>query len=424
MKINYVIIGLGKSGQAAEALLLKTGVSKNNIFTFDEKNQTANLKQWSEIASIDPGVLVVSPGVPLFNPHIIKLKEKGWVVTSEINLACLHLKNEIIIGITGSVGKSTVTTLIGEALSNEDSFCFVGGNLGIPFSQYALQLLSGSPRARYIVLELSSYQLENSAQLKLDYSVLTYLSSNHLERYSSLEEYYKTKCHISEVTKTKCFLNKNSSDLVSYKKNILCQNELVNFEDSPWKNEISRTALIGLHNKDNVALALAVCKELNVSSKSIEKLLSYKGLPHRLENIGVAYKNNLFINDSKATSMDSVKVAVAASLEITPNQSYLYLLLGGKDKNLPWEDLFSIGQNKKIKFIFFGECGQLAQQKSKLDGPYYKNLSVALEQLKPSLEMNDVVLLSPGGTSLDEFKNFEERGNFFRKVIAENYSSK
>lgn len=414
---TFVIVGIGKSGLAAKSLLLATGHASDTVFTFDEKNPAADYATWEPLSELPVGTLVVSPGVPLSSPGLIHLQNKGWNLTSEINLACAYLKDEVLIGITGSVGKSTVTSLLGASLQKDDPHAFVGGNLGIPFCEYALQVVNGKPRARYVALELSSYQLENCSALHLDYSAITFLSANHLERYPSTDAYYQTKCNIGKFTRNFCVLNSSSSDLVRYQNKILCQKILVNH-----KNLTETPTLIGDHNLDNVAVALTLANLLHLSETAKKKLLQFSGLSHRLETVG-RFNETLFINDSKATAMDSVLVATQAALTQVSKGSRLHLLLGGKDKNLPWEDLKILEKENNINFLFFGHCGELAKTKSQLNGYVFPQLGLALQAVFSLVQKGDVVLLSPGGTSLDEFKNFEERGNYFKEIVKKNYQN-
>lgn len=419
----FVIIGIGKSGLAAKNLLLATGHDTTTIFTFDEKNPTAQFTQWNELDKLPRGTLIVSPGVSLQSPGLVSLRKKGWAITSEINLACAYLTDEIIIGITGSVGKSTVTSLLGVAAQFDDPHAFVGGNLGTPFCQYALDLVVKKTKARYIVIELSSYQLENCSSLHLDYSAITFLSSNHLERYPNAEAYYLTKCAIGKMTKHVCVLNASSADILRYQNYISGSKLLINYKTSTEKPFLEKSALIGEHNLDNLALAYELAQLLKLSSAAQQSMLQFKGLNHRLETVGV-FNQNLFINDSKATAMDSVLVAMHAALSKVEPGGKLYLLLGGKDKNLPWEDLKVLASEKNIEFLFFGQCALIAQAKSGLPGLIFEKLEKALATLLPRMTSKNVILLSPGGTSLDEFNNFEERGNFFKKTIHDFYSIK
>jgi len=416
LKKPFVVIGLGKSGLAAAELLKTAGINPNDIKLFDEK-KSSDLKSWDDFNQFTPGTLVVSPGVPLKNPHLVNLVQAGWQLTSEISLACLFLQNEKIVGVTGSVAKSTVTTLIGLAAKHDDTHAFVGGNIGIPFAEYATAILKGQPRAKWVILELSSYQLENCQNLKLEHSVITFLTSNHLERYDSVKSYYLTKCAIGDMTKEVCVINKSSADLSTYQKHISCKTISINSQNFENQQLLSSINLLGEHNRDNFTLAYTICKLCSFSDSAILKMAKYTGLNHRLEI--VSQQNDiLYINDSKATAMDSVQVAVKASLEKLKYNAHLHLLLGGKDKNLPWQDLQNLNSNQQIKIYFFGECGELAKSKmANLTGLYKKSLGESLDLAFKSARQHDIVLMSPGGTSLDEFKNFEERGDFFKNKV-------
>ena len=219
LKTPIAIVGLGLSGESAYKFLLASGYKKSDLILFDEKSPKAEVSDPDILFSkYHPQTLVVSPGVPLSKPWIQAAKSRGVKITSELNLAASIIKDEIIIGITGSVGKSTTTALIGDALSKIDKDTFVGGNLGTAFCDYALGIVEESrARAKWIVLELSSYQLENCEDIFLDFGVITYFTPNHLERYPSLNDYYNTKLKIIDFCKGPCILNQDSTELFSFK---------------------------------------------------------------------------------------------------------------------------------------------------------------------------------------------------------------
>lgn len=416
LKPPIAVIGLGKSGLAAAAVLRASGFTESDLLLFDEKDSSAQISDVATLVSLQPKTLVVSPGVPLKLGWIQELIAGGAQLTSEINLAASLLTTEKVIGITGSVGKSTVTSILGAGLKSFEETSFVGGNLGTAFCEYALARLKSAPAARWIVLELSSYQLENCDQLKLHASVITYLSPNHMERYENLAHYYNTKMKITGLTETFCLFNKTSADCAAYAEKSFCKYFLINSESSAIQNYLPKLFLIGAHNRDNFTLAAEMALRLGWPEKSIQAMSEYRGLPHRLEF--VANQNGItYVNDSKATAMDSVLVAVKACLESLPDGKNLYLLLGGKDKNLPWQELAVLKNSHTIQPIFFGACGELARDKSALSGEYFDKLGSAIGYAQRRAQNGDVVLLSPGGTSLDEFKNFEERGDFFKCLV-------
>lgn len=425
LKPPIAVIGLGKSGTSALNLLRASGFSDEQVITFDEKNPAARCRTPGELLELAPRTLVVSPGVPLSSPWLRQLRDQGALITSEISLAARLLDGEKLIGVTGSVGKSTVTSLLGAGARTLDPRAFVGGNLGIPFCDYALQVLRGSPRAAWVILELSSYQLENCENLRLNFSAISFLSSNHLERYDSLEAYYRTKLEIAARTTGICFLNASSADVVRNAPAAqalagAARVRLVNAAAFSRPDLLPHVYLLGAHNKDNFALAAELALAAGWPEESLLEMARYRGLPHRLEF--VATLNNVtYINDSKATAMDSVLVAVRGCQENLAGDGRLYVLLGGKDKNLPWQDLGVLGTRKAstaaIVPVFFGACGELAREKSGLGGEYFEKLGSAINFAQKRAQPGDAVLLSPGGTSLDEFKNFEERGDFFKTLV-------
>lgn len=411
MKMNspFLIVGFGKSGQAAKRLLLALGVPLDEIKTFDSKLESVDFSKFEDLGSFKPGTLVVSPGFPLKTSWIQTFLKAGIGLTSELDLALQQISTERIIGITGSMGKSTTTTLLG---IGAQAFCtnvFVGGNLGTPLADYMADVLEKKRlRADWVILELSSYQLENAASLKVEVGILTALSPNHLERYSSLDEYYETKWTLKDCCTRAFLLNYDNTEVERW-----CGARLdaVCGPVTARDYDLEDAKLIGSHNKQNLALAFSTADFLKWPDSSLEAMKNYRGLEHRIEfvtsNGGIQY-----INDSKATTIESVLAAVEASLPLVSADGLLHLFVGGRDKNLPWQELGELRRHSKIVYHFFGECGQLAQKKSLLDGSISVNLKALLSTFKA--KPGDVVLLSPGGSSLDEFKNFESRGAFFK----------
>ncbi len=417
LNLNYpiAIVGMGLTGESILRLLLAAGISRDQIFTFDQK-APADFSQSDDLIQKKVRTICLSPGISLKTPWIQDLKTNGCQITSELEIAFSFLTNERVVAITGSVGKSTTTALLGVGARFEDKNSFAGGNLGFPLADYVTGLLAGKPRAKFILLELSSYQLETFKNLKAEIGVITYLSPNHLERYASLEEYYNAK--ISMLAKCKRVVaNQNGGD----NRSKLTSSEIIWTEgqSDSFQKRLSRTPeLIGLHNLDNLAVAFKVASLLGWDKKANEEMLSFRGLPHRMENLGWSSSSDgnkiLFINDSKGTTMDSVIEAVRSIQDQVVGD--LHILLGGKDKNLPWEQLSQLKSSKFI-FHFFGQCASVVETKSGLTGNNYSTLKACLDSLPKLLKNNDVVLLSPGGTSLDEFKNFEDRGNFFKNWV-------
>lgn len=411
--LPIAIIGLGLSGQSALDLLLGRGIPRERIITHDQKSP-CDARTPEEVIARNPATLVVSPGVPLRTPWIQQLLKQGVRLSSELELAAQCLTSEKVVGITGAVGKSTVTSLLGAGLDAAGISNFTGGNLGFPFARYALERVKDQrPPAEYVVLELSSYQLENFASFKPGSTILTSLTPNHLERYDSLEEYYETKLSVAAKTPGPRFFNNSGLDLTKYRDRFQdARDHWTDRHDLAAEN-FQKMKMVGLHNRDNLALVWSWGQAHAMPPEFYQGLLNFPGLAHRLENLGER-DGILFLNDSKATTMASVLQAADSVAELVAHRKSAHLLLGGRDKNLPWEQLNAL-KGRGFQFHFFGECGELARAKSALPGEVSPTLAAALDHILPSLKSGAMLLLSPGGTSLDEFKSFEDRGDFFRK---------
>lgn len=418
LRTPIAIVGMAKSGESALRLLIESGIARSSIITFDEK-KSADITNKAELIQRSPQTVVVTPGFPLKSDLINDLKLKGCHITSELNLANSMITTEKIIGITGSLGKSTTVSLLGEAVRFDDPHAFIGGNLGIPFCDYVLNIKNGKPKAKWIVLELSSYQLENCHDLEFICTGLTYLSANHLERYDNIESYYLAKMNLLKQSNGKNFVNLNGGDSLEF-----LSKQSISFEPTNYslftalQYPYEQAQLIGQHNQDNLLLALTIAQNLCLSRAAQLKMLEYTGLSHRLELVGT-FNSIRFINDSKATAIDSIITAVHATIN---NSNQLFLLLGGRDKNLPWEELRFLNNHQNIKAVFFGEAGKLIKEKTQLSGPDYSNLESAIDDCIKNATAGDCVLLSPGGTSLDEFKNFEDRGHFFKTKVRSHFA--
>lgn len=426
-----VVLGMGKSGHAAVSLLEALGLGRERILTFDARPGLGDTSNVDVVLQFAPTMVVVSPGIALATPWIQALINSGVELSSEISLATRVLKNEILIGITGSVGKSTTTAALGAAAFAVDPHCFVGGNLGTPFSIYASEVLLGKrQRAKYVILELSSFQLENCLGLSLDSALITFLSPNHLERYANLESYYRTKFVIDQITRKHVFLNAYGGDLRSFFEKNLVKNDSLHLSRYTWVDktqilkdsfDFGKAVLIGPHNQDNLALAFTVADFYKWPDSSLDALLSFPGLPHRLQRVG-DFGNILYINDSKATALDSVVTAVESCRHLQ-RSGRIHLLLGGRDKKLPWNDLGFLAQKSDCSFYFFGECREKAKEMSGLPGKTFVRLDLAVKEILSIAKPGDTILLSPGGTSLDEFSNFEERGDFFCRLVIQSSES-
>ncbi len=418
------IVGMGLSGSAA-LKLLKLLSPEKKVFTFDSKPGAA---EWHDLEKMllekDIKTLIVSPGVPLSTPALVKAKNQGVRITSELALAASCLTQEKIIAVTGAVGKSTTVSLLAEATRAFDPNSLAVGNIGKPLAEYVCEVLVGTrTRALWLSLELSSFQLENFENLSAEYSVITFLTANHLERYKDLAQYYETKWSLMRKTKGLLFINSGSSDLLSFAMaNKSPQLFFCATDDARFASlDLTNCQLLGAHNQQNLALVAAIIQTAGWPAASVAAIKAFPGLQHRLENLG-HFRGIHFVNDSKATALDSVASAVESLIKEVAPPGTLYLLLGGKDKNLPWEWLTDFINFPNLKIIYFGEAAEKAQRRTGLTGPTFLNLGVALDHVFLKLKSGDTLLLSPGGTSHDEFKNFEERGDFFKTKVMDQFS--
>lgn len=419
VKRPIAVVGLGLSGNAALRLLHANRVKSSEVCTFADSDASADYQDPEKLLEeFRPQTLVVSPGYPLSKQWIQDFIDHGGTVTSELALALYYLTDEKIIGVTGAVGKSTVVSLLGAALEKFSPTAFVGGNIGKPLADYAAELTLGKrPRAEWIVLELSSYQLENCGNLQCKYSAITYLTKNHLERYDSVEDYYQTKWSLVDRTEKAVVLNAQGGDLAKYARGKKSQFLWTDQNDEELTYlELQHARLLGSHNQDNLAIAAKLAREAGWPEEAFAGMKEFPGLPHRMENLGL-HLGVRFVNDSKATTMESVRTAAFGLYEQMDKKQQLILLLGGKDKELPWAELAALKKIQKLRPIFFGQVAKHAQALAGLDGPCFPKLAPALAHVKEIARAGDVVLLSPGGTSLDEFKNFEERGRAFTENV-------
>lgn len=421
LKRPIAVVGLGLSGEAALRLLKQNGVKATDLIRFDDKPGTADYSDPEKmIQERKPQVLVVSPGYPLSREWIQDFRESGGMVTSELALALQFLTTEKVIGVTGSVGKSTTVSLLEAGLKAFSPDSFVGGNIGRPLADYVCDLQEGKRNlSPWIVLELSSYQLENCGSLRCEYSAITYLTANHLERYPSQTAYYDTKWELVKRTIKAVVLNESGGDLAKYARG---KRENAQLLWTDHKDEelvefgFDEANLLGSHNQDNLAVAGKLAREAGWPKEAFQAMKEFRGLPHRMENLGER-RGIRFVNDSKATTIESVRTAALGIYDRMDRKTQLILLVGGRDKNLPWGELSALRKIQKLRPIFFGEVAAKAREMSGFDAPEFKRLWDAMVHVQEIAKPGDTVLLSPGGTSLDEFKNFEERGRVFAEYV-------
>ncbi len=426
LKKRFCVLGAANSGISA-ALLLKQ--HQAHVFVSEFKTISLEIKQrlkkhdialeenGHNIATIcaEYDVLVVSPGIAPSSNIIIEAKKNNLIIMSEIELALYFIDSRIkLIGITGTNGKSTTTHYCAHLFNSGGLKTFSCGNIGLPLSE----VVRVQENFDALCIELSSYQLEYNLPNIFDVSIFLNLQNDHLERHKTSENYLKAKWNLVLATKDNgiCIIDKNVLEFA--KKLSLPFPKCSIISDFTHLQE-TELCLPGAHNLINMNGASIAGKFLGISKEIILKearksTSTYEPLAHRLENVPTTLKQ-IFINDSKATNVESTLVAL---------QSFhqpVHLLLGGVPKGdsyLALKPFF----NHPIVFVYpFGEAGtkiynELKEFASFLVKPSHDMLSAAQHALQKS-KPEEIILLSPACSSFDEFNNFEHRGEVFKEWV-------
>ena len=438
---NMLVVGLGRSGAAAALFLAERGarVTANDAKPESELGATAELRARGieVVAGSHPpelftqaDLIVASPGVPLALAPFQTARAAGVPVISEVELAARFLRGRLI-GITGSNGKTTTTTLVGELLRDAGLPTQVGGNIGTPL----VSLVEGSREDGFTVIELSSFQLEAVEQLHLFAAVLLNITPDHLDRYASMDDYAAAKARI--------FINQTPGDLAvlnadderAAKMNTRTEAHVVYFSRRRPLDEgiclrgadvISRSGgnervlvgrgeigLRGEHNLENVMASLAVGLVCGAAPASMRATIhDFKGVEHRLEFVSEV-KGVKFYNDSKATNVD----AAIKSLEAFPGR--VIVILGGKDKGSDYAPLAPLVRERCEQVILIGAAADKIA--AALDGtrPLHRAATMP-EAVDLGFKLGragDTVLLAPACASFDMFDNFEHRGQVFKEAV-------
>ncbi|MBS9775626.1 MAG: UDP-N-acetylmuramoyl-L-alanine--D-glutamate ligase [Fusobacterium sp.] len=432
---KVMIYGNGLSGRGAKKLLEKENYE---VILVDDKTAMSSQEAINYLDSNnDIEFFIKSPGIP-YNKLVQKVKEKKIEILDEVELVYNYMQekniNTKIIAITGTNGKSTTTAKMSELLSYAGYKSAYAGNIGVSFSETILNAEAKGENLDYIALELSSFQLENIKEFKPYIALIVNLGPDHIERYSSFDEYYDTKFNISTKQNETEFFIENIDDKEIVKRENLIKGNIVKLSKKTeadiyskdgkiyWKKEYlmetSELSLKGEHNLENMLYIIAVAKIIGVDNKKIKEFLKQATpLEHRTENF-FSYGKVKFINDSKATNVDSTKVALESYKDCI-------LICGGYDKGVDLKPLATlIKENTKEVYLI----GVIAEQIKKLllDINYdknkifnFENIENTLKELKVKLnkEKEEVILLSPATSSYDQFKSFEHRGKFFKEEV-------
>ncbi|HEU4385950.1 MAG TPA: UDP-N-acetylmuramoyl-L-alanine--D-glutamate ligase [Anaeromyxobacteraceae bacterium] len=452
---KVLVVGLARSGAAAARLSRSRGA---RVTVTDRRAATELAAAVAELSAAgvafalgghderdftSADLVVVSPGVPLSLPEIGEARRQGVPVMGEVELAWRFMEPAPLVAITGTNGKSTTTALCG-ALVQQDRRAFVGGNLGTPLSEH---VLLGRP-ADAVVLELSSFQLEGTERLRPAVAAVLNVTPDHLDRYRDLEGYALAKARIVMNQQPRDFAVANARDPRALTIAAASRGEALTFGSGPpapgsardaWDGtgpaaevpltwtppggpteayQVRARALRGRHNRENAMAAVACARLLGVPPPAVQAGLDeFPGLPHRLEL--VAERGGVeWVNDSKATNVDSTQVALAA---FPAGRASLVLLMGGRGKRAPYAPLRSLFPGRVKALLTLGEDAPAIERElgdlCPLEG--CGDLAGAVRRAARLAAPGDVVLLSPACASYDQFKNYEERGEAFRRLVVE-----
>ncbi|TGL86055.1 UDP-N-acetylmuramoyl-L-alanine--D-glutamate ligase [Leptospira congkakensis] len=447
---KFLILGGGSSGDSSAKLL--SSIGKHCILA-DKFPERANAQLYTSVLSDNhpqetlEGIdcIIKSPGILPDHPILEEAKKKGLPVLSEIALARVFYKGPVI-GITGTDGKSTTTALTYHILKSKFPNSKMGGNIGVPFTSFCLEPLD------LVVLELSSYQLDDSPNLSLTASAILNLASDHLERHKTMQNYAKAKWkiqnlsdpnHISFVSPN--FLNFLEDKILDHSNLKLIgenQNYFVSLEPNlvHTPNHIydtSKFPLKGKHNLMNLCFAIALSETMGMDWKEIQNgFESFTGLPHRFRKMDSSefqnlYRNIQFINDSKSTNLHSMLSGISGFKK----GDGLFLILGGIPKTEPIDPFLKRWKELECPIWVYGKAVDVWKSEFDISGfpvHYFPDLPSLLKELKNNIDsvlensntdQNKIqsVIFSPAGASFDLYKNFEERGNHFEELIKQTF---
>ncbi len=431
---KVLVLGLAKSGESAARLLDKLGaiVTVNDGKPFEDNPAAQSLLEEGikvitgghplELLDEEFALMVKNPGIPYSNPMIEKALAKGIPVLTEVELAYL-ISEAPIVGITGSNGKTTTTTMIGEVLTAAGQHGLLSGNIGYPASQVAQTATDKDT----LVMELSSFQLMGIQEFHPEIAVITNLMPTHIDYHGSFEEYVAAKWNIQNKMTADDFLVLNFNQDLAKELATKTQATVVPFstqekvdgaylEDGQlyFRGEVVMAAdeigVPGSHNVENALATIAVAKLRGVDNQTIKETLSaFGGVKHRLQFVD-EIQGVKFYNDSKSTNILATQKALSGF-----DNSKLWLLAGGLDRGNGFEDLEKDLEDLKGMVVFGQTADKLRLMAEKLNIPVFssQNVATALKEIMPQTQVGDTILLSPACASWDQYKTFEERGDLF-----------
>ena len=445
-----VVFGAGLSGLGAKELLEKKGYE---VYLVDDKNGMPSSEAMELLDKEKIEFIVKSPGIPWKVELLVKAKDKNIKIISEIDLAYKYMdKNIKVISFTGTNGKTTTATKMYELLEYAGKKARLAGNAGFSFAK----LVADEENLEYIVLELSSYQLENNPQIHSYIAGIINLTPDHLARYDSVEDYYITKFNIfsrqteqdfalinlddevfkklydekelwKNIKSEKIYLSKEKKGNVFVMDGIVYTMKNLEKKADEVKNEdiheyaealipVRELSLKGSHNLENMLFLIGSAKILGIpDEKTAEFLKTTKALEHRLENFFIKGKT-VFINDSKGTNVESTLKAIDSF------DNSIILILGGDDKKISNRELVErIKERVDSVYLIGDNAPLLIKDMEEVGYKNYRNMETLeniLDYFKKNMDFSkeQTVLFSPATSSFCQFKNFEHRGNVFKEL--------
>src|SRR5437763_1454733 len=443
---KVLVIGAGRSGVAASRFMAARGalVVLNDRKEFIDWSNDALALKGAGVVKLLAGdvpswlldqmeLVVVSPGVPTKSIPVRYAERAGAEVIGEVELAWRLLRGRVV-GITGTNGKTTTTTLIGELLKDAGLPVQVGGNIGTPL----ISLAETSREDGWTVVELSSYQLETIKEFRPTVAVVLNLMPDHMDRYETLAEYGAAKHRIfrNQTSSDVAILNADDPVISSWASGLEAHVTMFSTERAldeglflrgrelvarTWSGERTLATrdemqLKGLHNVQNTLAALAAGLACGASPDSMrETVRRFEPVEHRLERVAEV-GGVTFYNDSKATNVDAAVKAVEA---LSDEPGRIVLILGGRGKNAPYAPLAPLVERKARALVLIGEDAERIEDELKTHAPVLRasDMADAVRRAYSAAEPGDVVLLAPACASFDMFQSYEHRGRVFKEEV-------
>lgn len=431
---KVLVLGLARSGEAAARLLAKLGaiVTVNDGKPFEDNPSAQSLLEEGikvicgshplELLDEDFTYLIKNPGIPYTNPMVEKAISKGIPVITEVELAA-RISEAKIIGITGSNGKTTTTTMIADVLNQAGQSALLSGNIGFPASEVA----SHATAQDTLVMELSSFQLMGVTTFKPHIAVITNLMPTHLDYHGSFDDYVAAKWHIQDKMTAadiivlnfnqdlaKDLAQKTTAQVLPFSTQEKVDGAYLLDGQLYFKDErvmsASELGVPGSHNIENALATIAVAKLLGIENTVIKETLSqFGGVKHRLQKVG-SLQGVTFYNDSKSTNILATQKALSGF-----DNAKVILIAGGLDRGNEFDDLVPDISGLK-KMIILGESApRVIRAAQQAEVPYLEatDIEEATRLAYQSASEGDIVLLSPANASWDMYPNFEVRGEVF-----------